>query len=243
MAFRVAELKANGERIQSVLVNKEHALLSSSDDATIQVDSKQGTYVKISEVEGLCQLETQGVEVQFRDKTIVNETITLGTGSEFSIHNQKFYTTLVNDGSPTKFKKVYLATVAIVLTWSLLLIQIFVPAWLPFKITSHTSEGRDVIAENCSTELDSLRHQLKSVKGKIASISPIHNDIVNNLSEELDKITWTYRNAGEFMPSDQLKTLINDIQRYKKVLSTLENSQVISVKPVNENKIIQGLKL
>ena len=243
MAFRVAKLKPNGERIKSVLVNKSQALLSSSDDAVINVDSKPDNYVKITEENGSCRLEAKGIDVLFREKVISGETISLGTGSEFCINEQRFYATIVNDGSSTEFKKGHLATVAIVLTWSLLLIQIFVPAWLPFKITSHTSEGRDVLVENCSTSLDQLRHLLRKTGDKISSISPIHSDIMNNLNDEVNKVTWTYRNAGEFMSSDQLQTLIKDIKRYEDVLSQLENSKVITVNPIDENKLIKGLKL
>ena len=63
---------------------------------------------------------------------------------------------------------------------------------------------------------------LRNSDESISSLSAIHSDIYVNLKEEVEKITWTYRNAGEFMTTEQLKTLLEDIQKYKRWFSGYE---------------------
>lgn len=243
MAFRVAQLKANGERIQSVLMDQGEVTISASPKADLNVKLTPDTYIKIKEVNKLCILEIRGLRVNYRNKTVSDGEVCIGTGCEFTCGDERFYATVVNDGSLTEFKKGYLANAAIFLTWSLLIIQIVVPAWLPFKITSHTAEGRSVLAENCSIGLDDLRRFLRDSGKNISSISTIHNDIMSNLKQEIEHIIWTYRNASEFMNAEQLSQLLNDIEQYKKVLKELENSQVIKVDPIDSTKVLKGLPL
>ncbi len=99
------------------------------------------------------------------------------------------------------------------------------------------------MVEQCSSGLDALRRRLKTSYDKISSISNFHNDVMSNLKEEIEQITWTYRNAGELMSAEQLSTLLADIAKYQDILSKLESSKVISVEPINTHKILQGLPL
>ena len=243
MAFRIAQLKASGERIQTALISQGAATISASPDADLKVDFKADAFLKIKEENKLCKLEVKGLTVNYRNHTVSDGKFCLGTGCEFTCGDDSFYATIVNDGSPTEFKKGYLANAAIFLTWSLLVIQIVVPAWLPFKITSHTAKGRSVLAENCSSGLDQLRNSLRDSGKDISNISPIHNDIMANLKEEIEQITWTYRNAGEFMTAEQLSQLLDHIEQYKFVLKELKKSQVITVQPIDSGKVIEGLPL
>jgi len=242
MAFRISKIKSSGEREESVLINNKEALISSSKEADLKADLPENSSIKICETSSGCTLIPTSASFESKGQ-VIDKQFVIGYGGEFKLGEQLFYVTVTRENKLTEFKKGHLATVALLMTWSLLAIQIIVPVWLPYKITSHKVEGRNMLLEKCSTQLDSLRRNIKNNKKAMTQISPIHNDVMNNLQKEVDQISAIFREGREFMTTEQLKVLEEDISLYNKTIKKLLKSSVIEVAPLNPDKVIEGLAL
>jgi hypothetical protein len=243
MAFRISIIKSSGERQESVLIETKQALIANSDDAQLKVNFPPGTSIEITEKSSTCTLTSTQIPVLIKGETFENTSTSIGSGSDFSAHDINFYVTIVRANQLTEFKKGHLATIALLLTWSLLAIQIIVPIWLPYKIISHTVEGRNSLLEKCSTELDRLRRSIKSNSSAMTKISTIHNEVMANLKKEVEQISSIFRQGSEFMSAEQLKQLLDDIALYNAMIQKLLKSSVIEVNPVNPDMVIKGLAL
>ena len=123
----------------------------------------------------------------------------------------------------------------------LLAIMIIVPAWLPYKIRVHDTRDRNVLVDTCSKGLDDLRHFLRDEMGKIDNYSQIHRDIVTTLNEEVENMAWAFRHGGDFMSSDQMSKLQEDISKYKETVKKLRKTKAVSVTPLDANQVINSV--
>ena len=241
MAFRLSSHKKNGQRISSVLIESGEAAISSDSSADIQQDLPENSSITITETSTGLSLQANGIKVSVKRKDIKEDSISIGSGAQFSCLDQDYYVTVVISGDPTPRKKGYLATIAVTLIWALLAIQLIVPAWLPSKITGHKVKGRHVLIENCSKGLDNLRAKFKNERKDIGSYSQIHRDVILRLSEEIEQIAWVFRHAGEFMSKEELEKLEKDIGEYKNIIGQVRKAQAVDVDPLTTEKAVKKL--
>ncbi|MCM8538259.1 MAG: hypothetical protein NE334_20120 [Lentisphaeraceae bacterium] len=244
MAFRISEITTNGERLQSVLIEKDSAVISSDKNADLKVDfPNPKSSIKVTTGAYSCKLEPSKIEISTKGEVFKEGIKDVGQGADFTCGDHSFYVTMIQDRSKTEFKKGHLATLAVTLSWIVLAIQLIVPLWLPYKIVTHEAKGRNVLVETCSERIDNLRNTMRKSGSDISGKSIIHNDIVVQLKDEVEQLTWTFRNAGEFMNIQQLEQLVVDIEKYEAILLKLEETEIIDVEPVKAETVIQGLKL
>ncbi|MCM8526350.1 MAG: hypothetical protein NE327_07535 [Lentisphaeraceae bacterium] len=241
MAFRLSSHKKNGQRIETVLVDGNEASISSSKTADIQQDIPEGSSLKISENGDSLSLISKGIAVTVKGKEILDESIVLGIGAQFQCMDQDYYVTKVISGDPTPRKKGYLSALALALIWTLLAIQLIVPIWLPYKITSHKVKGRNVLIENCSKGLDDLRRQFSKRQKDLGNASQINRDIITRLSEEVEQMAWVFRNAGEFMSKSELEKLEQDIEAYFKILNNVKKTDAVTIEPINTENAVRNI--
>ena len=241
MAFRLSSHRKNGQRISTVLKENGEAKISCDSDSDIQQNIPENASIAITESGNSLSLKVEGVVVNVKGKDIQDESITIGSGAQFTCAEQDYYVTKTISGEPTPRKKGYLSTIAITLIWALLAIQLIVPAWLPSKITGHKVKGRNVLIENCSKGLDILRAKFRKERNNVESYSQIHRDVILRLSEEVEQIAWVYRHAGEFMSKEELEKLEKDIGEYASIIGEVRKAEAVDVEPLTTENAVKKL--
>ena len=241
MAFRISTHTHTGQRIDSVLIDSGEGTISCSSDSDLKYDLPEGSFIKLAESSNKLTISTSGVEIEVKGQKIKDTSLELGTSAQFKYKDQDFYSTIILSGEPTARKKSYLSTIALTLIWTLLAIQIIVPLWLPAKIKVHEVKGRNVLIENCSMGIDTLRNNVKRSKSSIDQRSQIHRDIMARLSDEIEQIAWVFRNAGELMSKAELEKLEKDIQEYQDILKKIQKTDTVQVKPLSTKAAVQKI--
>lgn len=241
MSFRISSHKNSGQRIKSLLIDGQSAQIGADDSCEFQFDLPEGATVTISEENGSLSICSKNIEVSVKNKSLKDTAMVIGTSAHFSIGEQEFYTTVVLSGKPTPRKKSYLSSIALTLIWSLLVIMLVIPIWLPYKIKIHHVRGKNVLLENCASDIDTLRKKIKDDRKELSEISQVHRDIMVRINEEVEQIAWVFRNSGEFMTKEELEKLEKDVASYLAILKKVKKTQTVNVKPLSTDEAVKQL--
>ena len=240
MSFRISKVGKNGAREASVLVECNKGSISSDASSSLQCNIPEGHSLTINFNGNLLTVAPTGGNLTIDGKELSGPSESR-TSLEFFFGNSHFYITKVIEDKICKRKKTYLSSFALTIIWVLLAIMIIVPAWLPYKIRVHDTRDRNVLVDTCSKGLDDLRHFLRDEMGKIDNYSQIHRDIVTTLNEEVENMAWAFRHGGDFMSSDQMSKLQEDISKYKETVKKLRKTKAVSVTPLDANQVINSV--
>lgn len=241
MSFRISSHKNSGQRIKSLLIESQSVQIGADNSCDFQHDLPEGATVTISEENGSLSIFPKNIEITVKNKPLKDSSLSVGTSAHFSIGEQDFYTTIVLSGKPTPRKKSYLSSVALTLIWSLLVIMLVIPIWLPYKIKVHHVRGKNVLLENCASDIDTLRRKIKDDRKELSEISQVHRDIMVRINEEVEQIAWVFRNSGELMTKEELEKLEEDVASYMAILKKVKKTQTVNVKPLSTDEAVKQL--
>jgi hypothetical protein len=242
MAFRISKIGKKGTRIESILVEGLCAEVSSSADATLQTEMAEGASVKIESKGTKLLLSVVGTVLKVNEE-VISESIIVRNSTDFSCSGSDFYVTNVINEEICRRKKSFLSVFALTTVWSLLALMLIVPAWLPYRIRTHENKGRNVLVDKCSGGLDKLRRRVKKEMKDLEQYSQIKREVMTSISEEIEQISWVFRNSGDFMNQQKMLQLEKDIQLYNDVLKKIKGTDAVIIKPLNSRQTLKSILL
>ena len=240
MAFRISRINEQGHRLDSALIEKQQAVISSESSADLRADFPEKTQITIVEEVQNFKISVRGT-FTINGRTLSNITCRQAVSCEFSCNGQTFYLTRTHDGKVAKRKKGYLTMLAATLIWVLLITQLSVPVVIPFSITSHEKKGRNALLETCVTELDSLRKKMRNSTKEMQNASQLQRDMLKSLSSEVEQIIWTFRNGADFMSQQELEILDAHIKEYARVTAELSKGNAAQASPLAIDPILKAV--
>ena len=82
---------------------------------------------------------------------------------------------------------------------------------------------------------------MKKEMNSLQEYTQIKREVMTSLSEEVEQITWVFRNSGDFMSHEKMLKLEADIQRYNNTLGKLKDAEAIVITPVDPRKVLKTI--